>query len=183
MKKFIATLFTITFVSTAQSAVLLEKVVERAFNDMNSSTPENPMGIERAVKKTCSIQDNNKMVIKYGTGDLISTVTYTLQVDKNLLAKKITAVVSEVKANGDAPFTGMNYISTSEIIPSGSKSASYVAYNKKTKVPLLTYATDSMGMTSQEIYKANSETATNLKNFIDLTCDNLPTITESSSVR
>lgn len=183
MKKIITTLLTITFASAAQSAVLLEKVVERSFNDMNSSTPENPMGIERAVKKTCSIQDNNKMVIKYETGDLVSSVTYSLQIDKNLLAKKITAVVAEVKANGDSPFTGMNYIATNEIISSGSKSASYVAYNKKTKVPLLTYAADSMGMTSQETYKANSETATNLKNFIDLTCDNLPTISESSSVR
>lgn len=183
MKKIITTLLTLTFASASQSAVLLEKVVERSFNDMNSVTPENPMGIERTVKKTCSIQDNKKMVVKYQTGDLISSVTFALQIDKNLLAKKITAVTSEVKANGDNVFTGMNYISTNEIIPSGSKSASYVAYDKKTKVPLLTYATDSMGMATQDTYKANSETATNLKNFIDLTCDNLPTITESSGVK
>jgi hypothetical protein len=180
MKKIIVTSLTLAFASAAQSAVLLEKVVERSFGGVNSMTPNEP---ERSVKKTCSIQDNKKMVIKYETGDLVSSVTYTIQIDKNLIARKITAVTSEVKANGDSPFTGMGYISTSEIMPTGgNKSVSYVAYNKKTKVPLLTYA-DSMGIASQDTYKANSETATNLKNLMDLTCENLPTITESSGVR
>jgi|GEM_PF-1969620 len=181
MKKIIIASLTLAFASAAQSAVLLEKVVERSFGGVNSMNPNEP---ERSVKKTCSIQDNKKMVIKYETGDLVSSVTYSLQIDKSLLVKKITAVTSEVQANGDSPFTGMSYISTNDSFGAmGSRSASYVAYNKKTKVPLLTYSTDSTGMTSQDVYKANSETATNLKNFMDLTCENLPTITESSSVR
>lgn len=184
MKKIITTLLTVTFASATQSAVLLEKIVERSFNDMNSATSENLMGIEHTVKKTCSIQDNNKMVVKYETGDLVSNVAYALQIDKNLLAKKIAAVVSEVKVNGESALPVMNYISIGEMIPSdGSKSVSYVAYDKKTKVSLLTYAADSMEMVSQDAYKANSETATNLKNFLDLTCENLPTITESAGVR
>lgn len=172
MKKMMTTLLTITFASAAQSAVLLEKVVERTFGGMP------PADLERTVKKTCLIQDDKKMVIKYQTGDLVSSVTYSLQIDKNLLAKKIAAVTSEVKANGDNPFSVMSYIATDGFMPSGVNSASYVAYDKKTKVPLLSYHDN-----QQDTYKANSETATNLKNFMDLTCDNLPTITESEGVR
>ena len=186
MKKIIVASLTLAFASAAQSAVLLEKIVERTYNDMNSYTPENPMGTGRTVKKTCSIQDDGKMVIQYQTGDLISKVTYPISIDKVLIPKKIAAVVSEVQVNGELTSYPMSYISTDVLtisMMSGSKSAFYSAYNKKTKVPLLTYKTDSIGMTSGDTYKANSETATNLKNFIDLTCENLPTVTESSSVR
>lgn len=172
MKKIIIASLTLAFASAAQSAVLLEKVVERTYNDINSET---------TVKKTCSIQDNKKMVIKYETGDLVSIVTYSVQIDKNLIAKKIDAVDSEVKKNDANSNPIMNYIASEDSMGMyGTKTASYVGYNKKTKVPLLTFNGDFMGTDN---YKANSETATHLKNFIDITCDNLPTITESSAVR
>jgi hypothetical protein len=191
MKKIIVASLTLAFASAAQSAVLLEKIVERTYKDMNSSTQENPMGIERTVKKTCSIQDDKKMVIKYETGGLVSSVTYSLQIDKNLIAKKIAAVDSEVQVNGKIPYPPMmGYISIGgdPYGINGSKSAFYVGYNKKIKVSLLNYKPmkqDENGdyKENPETYKANSETATNLKNFMDLTCDNLPTITESSGVQ
>lgn len=180
MKKIIVASLTLMFASAAQSAVLLEKVVERSFGGMASGNPTEP---ERAVKKTCLIQDDKKMVIKYETGGLVSGVTYSLLIDKNLIAKKIAAVDLEVKANGENLSPAMSYISSDDSMGMyGSKSASYIAYNKKTKISLLSVKPipDSP---MPDVYKANSETATNLKNFIDLTCDNLPTITESSGVR
>lgn len=180
MKKIIAASLTLAVTGVAQSAVLLEKVVERTYNDTMSSAES-----EHSVKKTCSIQDNKKMVIQYEMGDLVSSVTYTIQIDKNVIAKKITAVESEIQKNGESTDPIMNYISTDGMnsMMGHSQSAFYVAYNKKTPVTLLNYKTDATGMTSEETYKANSETATNLKNFMDLMCENLPTISESSSVR
>ncbi|MDD2865558.1 MAG: hypothetical protein PHC99_12660 [Methylococcales bacterium] len=180
MKKMIATSLTLAVTGVAQSAVLLEKVVERTYSNAMSSA-EN----EHSVKKTCSIQDNKKMVIEYATGDLVSSVTYTIQIDKNLIAKKIAAAASEIQKNGENTDPIMNYISTDGMnsMLGNSQSALYVAYDKKTPVTLLNYKTDATGMTAEETYKANSETATNLKNFMDLTCENLPTISESASVR
>lgn len=180
MKKIIVASLTLVFASAAQSAVLLEKVVERTFGGASSVNPNEP---ERTVKKTCLIQDDKKIVIKYETGDLLSSVTYSLQIDKNLIAKKIAAVDLEVQVNGENAYPSMSYISSDDLMGMyGSKSASYVAYNKKTKIPLLSVKLIS-GSSMPDAYKANSETATNLKIFMDLTCDNLPTITESSGVR
>lgn len=180
MKRMIVASLTLAVTGVAQSAVLLEKVVERTYNDAMSSAAS-----EHSVKKTCSIQDNKKMVIQYETGDLVSSVTYTIQVDKNVIAKKIAAVESEIQKNGENADPIMNYISTDGMnsMMGHSQSAFYVAYNKKTPVTLLNYKTDATGITSEETYKANSETATNLKIFMDLMCENLPTISESSNVR
>ena len=183
MKKIIVASLTLAFAGAAQSAVLLEKVVERNYADMssigdkNSPAYENLNGIERTLKKICSIQDDAKMVIQYQAGDLISKVTYPISIDKVLIPKKIASVVSEVQINGNSPYPFTGYIS-SGTTPVGN--TFYYAYNKKTKVPLLIYEIDSIGITSSNPYKANSETATNLKNLIDLTCDNLPmTVTDS----
>ncbi len=183
MKKIIVASLTLAFASAAQSAVLLEKIVERTYNDINSMQ-ENPMGIERNVKKICSIQDDAKMVIQYQTGDLISKVTYPISIDKVLIPKKIAAVVSEVQVNGEKTYSSspMGPIYSANYMPGDSVSAIYHAYNKKTKVPLLSVKPIS-DSPMPDVYKANSETATNLKNFIDVTCDNLPLITESQGVR
>ncbi len=178
MKKIIVASLTLAFASAAQSAVLLEKIVERTSDGMALGHLDEP---ERNVKKTCSIQDDGKMVIQYQTGDLISKVSYPIQVDKILIAKKIAAVVSEVQINGDKP-NNYGYVA-GELVYVGSISASYNSYNKKTKVPLLNYKPSSMAIAFAGNYKANSETATNLKTFIDITCDNLPTVTESDGVR
>lgn len=139
------TLLSLCIVSTAQAAVLLEKV---------TLPGEVLPGYD--IRKNCVIQDSGQLVIQYQLSGMNSKRTMPLQLSKPGIKIKI-----------DEAATGTI---TSEIIPVDVATIIYRTYQKQIDGTIKTVLLYEENGGSGEKKINNSQAATALRNFIDVNC-------------